>query len=88
MTTSCLASCLAGCTRSPAPARHRPPGAVSPSRAHPPGPAGSPGPAVAPGPATAAGDRARWSPRPGQAWQWQLTTPVDLRPDVPVYDID
>ncbi|MGI8336458.1 endo alpha-1,4 polygalactosaminidase, partial [Actinomadura scrupuli] len=39
-------------------------------------------------PATAAGDRARWSPRPGHAWQWQLTTPVDLRPDVPVYDID
>ncbi|MCW2883307.1 MAG: hypothetical protein QOE54_3407 [Streptosporangiaceae bacterium] len=26
--------------------------------------------------------------RPGTAWQWQLTTPVDLRADVPVYDID
>lgn len=30
----------------------------------------------------------RWHPTPGQAWQWQLTTPVDQSVDVPVYDID
>jgi len=30
----------------------------------------------------------RWAPVPGQPWQWQLTTPVDLSVDVPVYDID
>ena len=30
----------------------------------------------------------RWAPTPGQAWQWQLTTPVDQSVDVPVYDID
>jgi hypothetical protein len=29
-----------------------------------------------------------WVPRPGAAWQWQLTTPVDTSVDVPVYDID
>jgi hypothetical protein len=30
----------------------------------------------------------RWVPAVGTAWQWQLTVPVDLRVDVPVYDID
>jgi hypothetical protein len=29
-----------------------------------------------------------WTPRPGQEWQWQLSTPVDLRVNVPIYDID
>ncbi len=29
-----------------------------------------------------------WSPSPGQQWQWQLTTPVDLKVNVPIYDID
>lgn len=29
-----------------------------------------------------------WSPEPGAPWQWQLTEPVDLTVDVPVYDID
>jgi hypothetical protein len=33
-------------------------------------------------------DRQRWLPTPGTPWQWQLTTPVDLTVDVPVYDID
>ena len=41
---------------------------------------------------TAAGRCARLAcalgPRPGTAWQWQLTTPVDTRVDVHVYDID
>lgn len=31
---------------------------------------------------------ARWQPRPGLAWQWQLTGPVDTSVDVPVYDVD
>ncbi|MDQ0760128.1 hypothetical protein QF027_002763 [Streptomyces canus] len=30
----------------------------------------------------------RWRPRPGVAWQWQLTGRVDTSVDVPVYDID
>jgi len=29
-----------------------------------------------------------WVPPPGTAWQIQLSTPVDLSVDVPVYDID
>ncbi|KUN80471.1 endo alpha-1,4 polygalactosaminidase [Streptomyces griseoruber] len=31
---------------------------------------------------------ARWRPRPGLAWQWQLNSRVDPSVDVPVYDID
>ncbi|WP_030327199.1 endo alpha-1,4 polygalactosaminidase [Streptomyces sp. NRRL B-3229] len=34
-----------------------------------------------------AGD-ARWRPRPGTAWQWQLTGRIDTSVDVPVYDVD
>jgi hypothetical protein len=45
------------------------------------------GPGAGPAPGAAAAVR-RWRPRPGVAWQWQLTTPVDQRVDVPVYDID
>jgi hypothetical protein len=30
----------------------------------------------------------RWRPKPGDTWQWQLTTPVDMSVDVDVYDID
>ncbi|MFC8919468.1 endo alpha-1,4 polygalactosaminidase [Streptomyces sp. NPDC047821] len=30
----------------------------------------------------------RWQPRPGQAWQWQLSGRLDATVDVPVYDID
>lgn len=30
----------------------------------------------------------RWQPRPGVAWQWQLSGRVDTSVDVPVYDID
>jgi hypothetical protein len=29
-----------------------------------------------------------WQPRPGTAWQWQLSGPLDTSVDVPVYDID
>ena len=37
-----------------------------------------------------AGDGAvvRWRPAPGTAWQWQLTGPLDLSVDVPVYELD
>ncbi|MFF5183526.1 endo alpha-1,4 polygalactosaminidase [Streptomyces sp. NPDC000345] len=31
---------------------------------------------------------ARWRPRPGLAWQWQLDGRADPSVDVPVYDID
>ncbi|MFG1806870.1 endo alpha-1,4 polygalactosaminidase [Streptomyces sp. NPDC049040] len=47
-------------------------------RTSPPTSAGSPAPA--PG--------GRWRPRPGLAWQWQLSGTVDTTVDVPVYDID
>ncbi|MCF1599965.1 endo alpha-1,4 polygalactosaminidase [Streptomyces muensis] len=30
----------------------------------------------------------RWQPRPGTAWQWQLSGRLDTSVDVPVYDID
>ena len=39
-----------------------------------------------PGKVTANG--ARWQPRPGTAWQWQLSGRLDPSVDVPVYDID
>ena len=29
-----------------------------------------------------------WRPAPGTAWQWQLSGPLDLGVDVPVYDVD
>ncbi|MEV2214148.1 endo alpha-1,4 polygalactosaminidase [Streptomyces sp. NPDC050997] len=32
--------------------------------------------------------KARWKPRPGLAWQWQLDGKVTPSVDVPVYDID
>jgi hypothetical protein len=31
---------------------------------------------------------ARWQPRPGTPWQWQLSGRLDTSVDVPVYDID
>ncbi|MGW7430892.1 endo alpha-1,4 polygalactosaminidase [Streptomyces sp. NPDC054861] len=31
---------------------------------------------------------ARWQPKPGLAWQWQLSGRLDPSVDVPVYDID
>ncbi|MFV0136429.1 endo alpha-1,4 polygalactosaminidase [Streptomyces sp. HMX87] len=33
-------------------------------------------------------DGERWRPRPGTAWQWQLSGRLDTSVDVPVYDID
>ncbi|MGW7416102.1 endo alpha-1,4 polygalactosaminidase [Streptomyces sp. NPDC054863] len=49
-----------------------------------------PGPGPAPGPSDP-GPRPtgpRWQPRPGLAWQWQLSGKLDLSVDVPVYDVD
>lgn len=43
---------------------------------------------VAGSPRAAATSGPRWKVAPGQPWQWQLTTPVDLDVDVPIYDID
>jgi len=43
----------------------------------------SPSPSATTGP-----HPARWTPKPGTPWQWQLSTPVDLTVDVPIYDID
>lgn len=30
----------------------------------------------------------RWQPKPGQSWQWQLTTPVDTSVRADIFDID
>ena len=43
---------------------------------------------AAPSRTATAPDRARWAPAVRTTWQWQLTTPVDLSVNVPVYDID
>ncbi|MDJ0344972.1 endo alpha-1,4 polygalactosaminidase [Streptomyces sp. H10-C2] len=37
---------------------------------------------------TPAPSSGHWQPRPGTAWQWQLSGKVDTSVDVPVYDID
>jgi hypothetical protein len=39
-----------------------------------------------PGAVPTTGDR--WIPRRSQAWQWQLSGPLDLSVDVPIYDVD
>ncbi|MGH3239793.1 MAG: endo alpha-1,4 polygalactosaminidase [Spirillospora sp.] len=36
----------------------------------------------------AAGPAGFWVPAPGERWQWQLTTPVDVGVDAPIHDID
>jgi hypothetical protein len=50
----------------------------------------SPPPAAASSPSatTTAAGRGGWQPRPGIAWQWQLSGTVDTSVQVPVYDID
>jgi hypothetical protein len=52
-----------------------------------PGARASAPPAGGRGPA-AVSPAARWRPRPGTPWQWQLSGTVDTSVDVPVYDID
>lgn len=41
-----------------------------------------------PGPTPPPSGHARWQPRPGTPWQWQLSGRLDTSVDVPVYDID
>ncbi|MFC0848716.1 endo alpha-1,4 polygalactosaminidase [Streptomyces noboritoensis] len=55
-----------------------------------PGPDGS-STAPSPTPSSSSSSKpggARWQPRPGLAWQWQLTGKLDPTVDVPVYDVD
>lgn len=53
-----------------------------------------PGPTVVPATETpttrvdGADSAGRWIPAPGTAWQWQLSGPLDLSVDVPVFDVD
>ncbi|MFI9119918.1 endo alpha-1,4 polygalactosaminidase [Streptomyces bikiniensis] len=92
-TTSGPAPTVRPTTPAPAPAPDDP----TPSR--PPGSATGPAPSrttARPTTGRPAPDRtparrpagARWQPRPGLAWQWQLDGRVDPSVDVPVYDID
>ncbi|MFD9796775.1 endo alpha-1,4 polygalactosaminidase [Streptomyces sp. NPDC059070] len=85
-----LALLLAGCSSSSdddagpdesdnaAPTRAPSAPATTPGRSAPPSPSATPS-----GPA-----HRRWQPRPGVAWQWQLTGKLDPTVDVPVYDVD
>lgn len=56
---------------------------TSPTKGSTPGPTAGTTPAP-----TSARPGGHWTPRPGTPWQWQLTTPVDVTVDAPVYDID
>lgn len=88
-----LLSALAGCSSSPADPNDGSPPPTSPLPTSPPltsPPPTSPAP-TSPGPApptASAPALARWQPRPGTPWQWQLSGTVDTSVDVPVYDID
>jgi hypothetical protein len=46
------------------------------------------GPVVSGPPRGSAEPAARWQPRPGLTWQWQLSGPVDLGVPADVYDLD
>ncbi|GAA0625514.1 endo alpha-1,4 polygalactosaminidase [Streptomyces crystallinus] len=48
----------------------------------------APVPSASPSPSSPAPTPSRWQPRPGVAWQWQLTGKLDPTVDVPVYDVD
>jgi hypothetical protein len=48
----------------------------------------SPPPAATSAPSATTTTAGRWQPRPGTAWQWQLSGTVDTSVQVPVYDID
>ncbi|MGP9021208.1 endo alpha-1,4 polygalactosaminidase [Streptomyces sp. BR1] len=56
-----------------------------------PAPSGSHSPSASGGPTQSASpeaDHGRWQPKPGVAWQWQLTGKLDPTVNVPVYDVD
>jgi predicted small secreted protein len=60
-----------------------------PATSRPPSPTDSPARPTTSAPTTSAAPaKARWKPRPGLAWQWQLDGKVTPSADVPVYDID
>ncbi|MFI1176074.1 endo alpha-1,4 polygalactosaminidase [Streptomyces melanogenes] len=71
---------VAGCSSSSSDDDDRP-GPDGSSTAPSPMPSPSSSPSSKPG-------GARWQPRPGLAWQWQLTGKLDPTVDVPVYDVD
>ncbi|MCX4529419.1 MULTISPECIES: endo alpha-1,4 polygalactosaminidase [unclassified Streptomyces] len=79
-------------TSSPSTPTTAPPSSPSSSPSPSTAPSGSPSPPASPsgGASPAPGDqaRARWRPKPGLAWQWQLNGRSDPTVDVPVYDID
>ena len=62
----------------------------APTATPPPPPSTTPAPttSAATEPTGAQQQSARWIPKPGTPWQWQLTNPVDTSVDVPVYDVD
>jgi hypothetical protein len=67
----------------------------APTATAPPPPTTTPAPTTTaaaspapPKPASPQQQQARWIPKPGTPWQWQLTNPVDTSVDVPVYDVD
>ena len=65
-------------------------GLPTPDPVKPVSPSNTPSPTPPSSSATpsASASQARWKPRPGLAWQWQLDGPVEPSADVPVYDID
>lgn len=68
-----------GPTTDPAAGASKPPAAIPSSSTS----AGTAAPAVPPGTATA-----RWQPKVGASWQWQLSGKIDLTVAVDVYDLD
>ncbi|MFC7979573.1 endo alpha-1,4 polygalactosaminidase [Streptomyces cinereoruber] len=76
-----------GLPTSAAPSPAPTPTTGGPTTPRPPSPTtGRPSPDRTPTRRPATG--ARWQPRPGLAWQWQLNGKVNPSVDVPVYDID
>ncbi|MGW3560678.1 endo alpha-1,4 polygalactosaminidase [Streptomyces sp. NPDC000963] len=80
----------------PAPPSTPAPTTGGPTTSRPPGPTPAPTsgrptttrPAPDRTPTRPPASGARWRPRPGLSWQWQLDGRVDPSVDVPVYDID
>jgi hypothetical protein len=61
----------------------------APTATPPPPPSTTPAATTTVAPTQAAQQQqARWIPKPGTPWQWQLTNPVDTSVNVPIYDVD
>ena len=95
--TLVLAGCASQPTAQPAPtsppssARSTAPQAPTATPPTPPSTTPTPTTTAPAAPKTSARPQqqpARWIPKPGTPWQWQLTNPVDTSVDVPVYDVD